>query len=213
MPLHAVFLIGFMGSGKTTLGKKLAAKLNWKFIDLDEAVRVEHGAESVAALIKDKGFDFFRQAEGEMLKSLSLENVVVSTGGGTPCYFDNLEWMKGSGVVVFLDVDEGMLYSRLVKELDLQTTDDGRRTTDDDEKNKTKNISGEDSEFRIQNSEFKIPNRPLLEGLDEDGLKEFIRKTLQERMPFYGQADIVFRPSDERIEGLVREIRRFGEIS
>lgn len=109
----AVFLIGFMGSGKTTIGKKLAAKLKAKFVDLDELVCMETEFPTVKDLIESKGFDFFRQVESDVLKTILPEEKVISTGGGTPCFFDNMEWMKARGVVVFLNVEEGVLYSRL----------------------------------------------------------------------------------------------------
>jgi shikimate kinase len=109
-----VFLVGFMGSGKTTLGKKLATKLKMKFVDLDEAICIRTDFPSITDLIAEKGFDFFRQEESDTLKSLLPENKVIATGGGTPCYFDNLEWMKMKGTVVYLDVAEGVLYSRLI---------------------------------------------------------------------------------------------------
>ena len=111
MPL--IFLIGFMGSGKSTFGKKLANKLNTDFIDIDELVAARYRISGIKELIETKGMDFFRQAESDVLKSLSAEHAVVSTGGGTPCYFDNLDWMKRRGVVVFLKVDEGVIFSRL----------------------------------------------------------------------------------------------------
>lgn len=108
-----VFLIGFMGSGKTTFGKKLEAKLKLNFVDLDEQICIQNEIESINSLIELKGFDYFRQTESETLKSLLIENSLVSTGGGTPCYYDNLDWMKQNGTVVFLQVDEGVLLSRL----------------------------------------------------------------------------------------------------
>lgn len=111
MPL--VFLIGFMGSGKTTFGKKLANKLNAEFIDIDELVIKQHQVSGIKELVETKGMDFFRQAETDVLKSLIADNAVISTGGGIPCYFDNLDWMKSRGVVVFLKVDEGVIFSRL----------------------------------------------------------------------------------------------------
>jgi len=111
--MQGIFLIGFMGAGKTTFGKKLAAKLSIQFQDLDDAVCAKYKAKSIKDLIEVKGFEFFRIAENETLKSLSAENKVIATGGGTPCYLDALEWMKGNGTVVFLNVPEGVIFSRL----------------------------------------------------------------------------------------------------
>ena len=111
MPL--IFLIGFMGSGKTTFGKKLATKLKVEFVDIDDVVISSYGVKSIKELIEDKGMDFFRRAESDAVKGLTNNDGVISTGGGTPCYFDNLEWMKRRGVVVFLQLDEGAIFSRL----------------------------------------------------------------------------------------------------
>jgi len=165
-----VFLIGFMGSGKTTFGKKLAAKLKLQFVDLDEQICIANKVESINSLIEAKGFDYFRQTENETLKSLPLENSLVSTGGGTPCYFDNIVWMKQNGTVVFLQVDEGVLLSRL-KNTDLE-------------------------------------ERPLLKGLDEEKLKNFISEKLKERLPFYEQAHFVFNPVTEKMEVLVKKFEK-----
>lgn len=108
-----------MGSGKSTFGKRLANKLNVQFIDIDELIVTEYKAKGIKELIDEKGLDFFRQAESKVLKSLTVANAVISTGGGTPCYFDNLDWMKRRGVVVFLKVGEGVIFSRL-KTTDLE---------------------------------------------------------------------------------------------
>jgi len=113
-----VFLVGFMGSGKSTFGKKLAAKLLLPFVDLDQEVihhyqSHEEGLHSIKDIIAQNGLSFFRAIESETLRLIDVNNKVISTGGGTPCHFDNMEWMKRRGVVVFLNVEEGVLYSRL----------------------------------------------------------------------------------------------------
>lgn len=163
-----IFLIGFMGSGKTTFGKKLAAKLALQFVDLDEEVLRLTGSPSLKSLIEEKEIRFFREAESKTLKSISLEGRVVSTGGGTPCFFDNIAYMKSRGIIVFLNVDEGVLFSRL-KNTDLE-------------------------------------ERPLLQNLNEDGLRNFIHEKLAERMPFYKQADILFDPVNQKTEELLISI-------
>jgi shikimate kinase len=124
--MQPVFLVGFMGSGKTTFGKKLAAKLKVPFVDLDLAVVDKYNADNPAStiatlkqLIEEKGMPFFRAIESETLRLMNTEAKVVSTGGGAPIYFDNMEWMKRRGCVVFLDVEEGILFSRL-KTTDLE---------------------------------------------------------------------------------------------
>src|SRR5579859_5234618 len=104
--MQTIFLIGFMASGKTYFGKKLARQLGLQFVDLDELVAEATGKQSVSDLINEKGMDYFRKAEEETLKALRPERIVVATGGGTPCFSDNLEWMKARGVVIFLNVHE-----------------------------------------------------------------------------------------------------------
>ena len=81
---RSIFLVGFMGAGKTTLGKKLAARLQLPFTDLDRFIADTHGAENVQQLVDEKGMDFFRQAESDCLKQLPNMPGVVSTGGGAP---------------------------------------------------------------------------------------------------------------------------------
>lgn len=108
-----------MGSGKTTFGKKLAAKLSCEVTDLDKEILVQTNTPSLKSLIEEKEIKFFRVAESKVLKSLSLGNRVIATGGGTPCYFDNMEWMMKHGMIVFLKVEEGVLFSRL-KNTDLE---------------------------------------------------------------------------------------------
>lgn len=108
-----------MGSGKTTFSKKLAAKLSCEVTDLDKEILVQTNTPSLKSLIEEKEIKFFRVAESKVLKSLSLGNRVIATGGGTPCYFDNMEWMMKHGMIVFLKVEEGVLFSRL-KNTDLE---------------------------------------------------------------------------------------------
>lgn len=110
---RSIFLIGFMGAGKTTFGKKLATKLSLQFIDLDEAVCTANGYTSVTNLIESKGFNFFRETESETLRGLDLDDKIISTGGGTPCFFDTMQWMLQHGKVVYLQVDSKSLFNRL----------------------------------------------------------------------------------------------------
>ncbi|HEX3386761.1 MAG TPA: shikimate kinase [Mucilaginibacter sp.] len=97
-----IFLIGFMGSGKTTLGRKLAARMNYEFIDLDHVLEKQVEL-SIAEYFQFFGEDSFRKMESKVLKKTPYpENAVISTGGGLPCFFDNMDWMKANGKVVYL---------------------------------------------------------------------------------------------------------------
>ncbi len=108
-----VYIIGFMGSGKTTAGKKLAALLGWPFFDLDKKVE-ERAGKSIPEIFSQDGEDHFRMIESEMLKTLELEtDAVVSTGGGTPCFTDNMDFMLRTGLTVYLKLTPLQLRSRL----------------------------------------------------------------------------------------------------
>lgn len=108
-----IFLIGFMGSGKTTLGKKLAQKLGFSFADLDERISAYTG-KTISELFASLGEAGFRKLEQEILHTTQKEDkLVVSTGGGAPCFFDNMDWMNREGKTVYLHVAPKALASRL----------------------------------------------------------------------------------------------------
>ena len=108
-----VFLIGFMGSGKTTIGKKLANYLKYEFIDLDELIESKAGM-SIVNYFELHGEGAFRELERDILqKSEFPENVIIATGGGAPCFGDNMEWMNKNGLVAYLSLSPKALASRL----------------------------------------------------------------------------------------------------
>jgi shikimate kinase len=110
-----IYLIGYMGSGKTTLGQELAAKLELSFIDLDKYIE-ERNYKTVPQLFSEFGEEAFRQRERKALEEVSeFTNVVVATGGGAPCFFDNMELMNRTGITLFLDMDIPTLVERLQK--------------------------------------------------------------------------------------------------
>lgn len=98
-----IFLIGFMGSGKSYTGKRLAAALGCDFYDLDALMEANEGG-SVARIFEEKGETYFRELERQTLHETSKwERAVVACGGGTPCFFDNMDWMNAQGITVWLD--------------------------------------------------------------------------------------------------------------
>ena len=108
-----IFLLGYMGAGKTTLGRALAASLGLEFIDLDNYIEGRF-RKTISQIFSEKGEDEFREIERRMLHETGeFENVVISTGGGTPCFFDNVEYMNSQGTTVFLDVPVERLFIRL----------------------------------------------------------------------------------------------------
>jgi shikimate kinase len=112
-----IFLIGFMGSGKTHWGTRIAEKLQIPFYDLD-AVIVNSEGMSISEIFANKGEEYFRYMEKQTLEDLVTreENFVLSAGGGTPCFFNNIEFMKRSGKVLWLNTSLDALNQRLLKE-------------------------------------------------------------------------------------------------
>ena len=102
-----------MGSGKSTAGKKLASLLEWSFVDLDKKIE-EYTGKTIPELFSQKGEDYFRNVESEVLRSLKgQKNIVISTGGGTPCYGDNMDYMLSTGLTLYLKLTPGQLKKRL----------------------------------------------------------------------------------------------------
>lgn len=158
-----IYLVGFMGSGKSTAGKKLAAALGFSFCDLDQLIESETGLR-IKEIFSKGGEDYFREIEKEIIrKTGSLTNCVIACGGGTPCFHDNMRWMNNSGITVYLEMSPRQLQSRL-------------------------KVSG--------------ANRPLISGLEDDALAEYINTTLAGREPFYQQAKITVRGMDISIAKL-----------
>jgi len=110
-----IYLIGFMGSGKTTLGRRLASALNWSFADLDRLIE-ESAGSTIPELFETKGEEFFRKLEeAELRKTALLSEFVVATGGGTPCYRENIDFMNRTGITIYIKQTPGLLASRLLR--------------------------------------------------------------------------------------------------
>ena len=114
--LGLIFLVGFMGCGKTTLGRKLASRLGYEFMDLDHILEAKEDM-TIAEYFKKFGEDAFRKLESEVLKQTAYpECAVISTGGGLPCFFDNMEWMNAHGKTVYIKLSPKTLAERLENE-------------------------------------------------------------------------------------------------
>ena len=111
--MKSIIIIGYMGAGKTTVGKALAKDLGVMFYDLDWYIE-SRMRKTVKQIFDEVGEEGFRKIEHNMLHEVAeFENVVVSCGGGTPCFFDNMDYMNGHGQTVFLDVHPDILFNRL----------------------------------------------------------------------------------------------------
>lgn len=109
-----IYLIGFPGSGKTTVGRKLASRLNYSFTDLDELIALSTGL-TIAELFAH-GENRFREAEAQALRETeSMTDLVIATGGGTPCFHNNMLLMKNAGLTVYLRMSAGALFYRLIR--------------------------------------------------------------------------------------------------
>ena len=141
-----------MGSGKTKRGKKIATKLGYTFYDLDEIIEKKANIP-LNDIFLTKGEEKFREIEREsLLEIIRNDNFVLSCGGGTPCFFDNMDLMNNSGITIYLKAGTGFLFSRLVRKQD---------------------------------------ERPLIMGMKEEELRDYICKTLETRTRFYDKAKLV----------------------
>lgn len=114
--LGLIFLIGFMGCGKTTLGRKLALRLGCEFIDLDYMLEAQADI-TIAQYFRAHGEAAFRKLEAEVLKQTPYpQNAVIATGGGLPCFFDNMPWMNAHGTTVYIKLSPKALAGRLENE-------------------------------------------------------------------------------------------------
>jgi len=148
-----VILVGMMSSGKSTLGKKLARLLNYRFVDLDKLIEKDQQSD-IPALFAEKGESYFREVESRILRAQGSEQgIVLASGGGTPCFHDNMTFVKEMGISVFLDVPAANLAKRI-------------------------RSHGKD-------------DRPVLSGASS--LEETLQSKIDERLPFYTQADIIIK--------------------
>ncbi|WP_394996482.1 shikimate kinase [Emticicia sp.] len=108
-----IFLIGMPSSGKSTLGRQLAKSLGYEFIDLDSRIETTEG-KKIAEIFALNGEEYFRKVENEQLKKILMDSkLIVATGGGVPCFYDGMEYIKNNGISIFLDVKPFMLVERM----------------------------------------------------------------------------------------------------
>ncbi|PXV64137.1 shikimate kinase [Dysgonomonas alginatilytica] len=108
-----IFLIGYMGVGKTTAGRELAKSLNLEFVDLDHFIQTRYN-KTISQLFEQFGEEGFREIENKILKEVAdFEDVVISTGGGAPCFYDNMETMNAAGTTVYMKASPELLSERL----------------------------------------------------------------------------------------------------
>ncbi|MFM7311114.1 MAG: shikimate kinase, partial [Flavobacteriales bacterium] len=120
-PLTSISLIGFMASGKTTIGRLLAERMGWRFVDLDEEIERETG-RSISLLFQE-GEWFFREIEANQLRRV-LDSypteTVIAVGGGTPCFGNQMELLLRCTRCVFLEVEFGVVRNRIQHNMDIR---------------------------------------------------------------------------------------------
>jgi len=120
MQVKRVFLIGYMGAGKTTAGRILARRMNLNYIDTDYFIENRYHRR-ISEIFASEGETYFREMEQRVLLEISeYEDVIISTGGGLPCFNGNMTLMNHTGVTVYLDVPAAELATRLEKSLTLR---------------------------------------------------------------------------------------------
>jgi len=112
--MHRIFLIGYMGSGKTVMGQLLAKQLGLSFVDLDNYIEGKY-RRTIAQIFEQDGENAFRAIEQKHLHEVAeFEDVVIATGGGAPCFFDNMDYMNENGTTIYLKLNVEQLLLRLL---------------------------------------------------------------------------------------------------
>lgn len=161
-----IILVGMMSSGKSTLGKKLARMMGYRFLDLDKLIESREGM-AISLIFSSKGEPYFRKLESKILKEIQANRgIILASGGGTPCFFDNMQYINNLGISVFLDIPA----SDLAKRIENHGKDD----------------------------------RPILSGVSSLELE--LKQKIEQRMPFYSQAQLTVQGQTEAGE-LLRLIK------
>ena len=110
-----IFLVGFMGCGKSYIGRNLAPLMGYDAIDMDHAIEAEEGL-TVKEIFEQKGEAYFREKEKAFLQQLDPgQNIIISTGGGAPCFFDNMDVMNAKGLTIYLNRNKATVMERLLR--------------------------------------------------------------------------------------------------
>ena len=160
--------MGYMGSGKSIVSNELSSKLRFKNIDLDNEISSEIGL-SIPEIFQKKGGLFFRKKEKEILERVldSQEDIVLSLGGGTPCYYNNIDLINERSVSVYLVANVNALVKNLL---------------------------------------YEREKRPLIAGIKEEELPNFVGQHLMERNHYYSKAKVAVMVNDWDLDRIVSDI-------
>lgn len=165
--MERIFLIGYMGSGKTYMGKMLAQQLDYVFVDMDALIEKKYH-KAVSQIFDEMGEDKFREIERECLHEVAdFEKTVISTGGGAPCFSDNMDYMNSHGFTVYLKLSPEQLVTRL------ESSRAGKRPL-------LGNRKGEDlrlfiEEGLVAREPFYSQAQLIVSGTDEEMMKQVAR--------------------------------------
>ena len=154
-----IFLIGFMGSGKTHYGRQLGEKLGLPFFDLDEQISSHVGKESVDYFQQD-GEEGCRLTEKDLLHIIteSHDSFVMACGGGSPCYFNNIDYMNNEGTTVWINTPADVLFDRLLKERERRPL---IRDLSDDKLRRFIHKKFADRRIYYEQAEVKVEDEPM----------------------------------------------------
>ncbi len=164
--MQRIFLIGYMGSGKTSMGKLLATQLAYDFVDLDAYIEAKYH-KTISQIFAEKGENKFREIERDCLRLVGeFERAIISTGGGSPCYFHNMDYMNAHGLTIYLRLTPEQLAVRL------ETSRAGKRPLLADRK-------GEElrqfiTEGLLTREPFYSQARVILSGSDEEIIEKIL---------------------------------------
>ncbi|MGO4911605.1 shikimate kinase [Leeuwenhoekiella sp. W20_SRS_FM14] len=170
-----IYLIGYMGSGKSTLGKILAAEKKMNFIDFDDYVAQKEG-RSIKQIFEEKGEIYFRIRESQYLDELlvGFDNTIISLGGGTPCYGDAIDRIKAAdGISVYINVSVGELTQRLWTQRDHRPVLKHQETQEKLEEFIRKHLFERSFYYNQATIKLLVNNRSIPELIDELKMRLF----------------------------------------
>ncbi|WP_346238749.1 shikimate kinase [Niabella insulamsoli] len=156
-----IYLIGFMGVGKTHWGKQLGKKLKMPFFDLDELIENDE-EKSVNEIFNQEGEEYFRMKEREILHWVTEthQSMILSCGGGAPCFFNNIDYMNGKGVTIWIDAPFEILLGRLRQHKDtrplLKDLDDEQLKAYIVKKTSDRKMFYERAQIRVDDQKIKL---------------------------------------------------------
>lgn len=166
-----IYLIGYSYSGKTTLGRETARRLGVQFFDTDKAIELKYRT-TISTFFSHYGEQAFRIIERQILQSTAeMDNVIISTGGGTPCNDSNIRFILDHGTAIHLQMSVDDIMERIAH---------ARRT------------------------------RPLLKDKTPEQVRQYITQQLQQRLPYYNQAQLTLPAFDANTDQLIKLITDNG---